>query len=62
MAIKTDHVRFKALELREVSNKIEELRQELVRLFKIKGGIDREVLAVSKRLDVLINNYYKMLS
>lgn len=42
-------------------NRIEDLRQELEHLFTITGSFDGEVLAVSQKLDELINLYNKVL-
>jgi len=39
---------------------MEELREKLNLLVELKGPLDEETLNVSRRLDKLLLNYYKM--
>ncbi len=48
-------------ELEEILEKMEKLRKELEELALAKGIEDREVLALSRMLDVLLNRYYEIL-
>lgn len=48
-------------ELEEILKTIEELRQQLERLFTAKGIIDQEVMAASQILDAVVNEYYRLL-
>lgn len=48
-------------ELREILNKIEDLRQQLHELVKEKSLLDPDVLAASKKLDKKLNEYHQLL-
>ena len=49
-------------ELIELSKKIEDLREYLHKLIeKDIGEIDSEIMSTSRMLDVVLNEYYKLL-
>jgi len=48
-------------ELKEILNRIEELRQKLHELGMAKGLADPEVLAASQMLDAVLNEYYRLM-
>ncbi|WP_088227860.1 aspartyl-phosphate phosphatase Spo0E family protein [Desulfosporosinus sp. FKB] len=48
-------------ELEEIMKQIEELRRSMVKLKEGKGLTDQEVVTASQMLDVVLNEYYKVL-
>lgn len=49
-------------EVKEIMNKVEELRQKLYDLIDKTDGLkDEEVMKVSKKLDDILNEYYILL-
>ena len=48
-------------ELKEILEKIEELRQKLHQLAETKGLADPEILAASRAIDEVLNEYYRLL-
>lgn len=47
--------------LREVLDKLQDLREELDKLVAIKGPNDLKALELSQKLDKVLNEYYKLL-
>lgn len=49
-------------ELKELINKIEEMKKYLARLIELKQDlVDPDVIAVSKMLDIVLNDYNELI-
>ena len=48
-------------EIEELLDKIKDLRQVVGKLVNSKGEADPEVIAISQKLDRVLNEYYKLL-
>ncbi len=48
-------------EVKQIINEIEELRKNLNRLIDSKGTADPEVISMSRKVDSLLNEYYRLL-
>lgn len=49
------------MQKKSIKKKIEELREEMQKLFAEKGSFDEEVLEKSRELDRLLNEFEKLI-